>query len=112
MTEPWLPEKRSINFDDEHGVGIILSYNWHPDNKSSSMFIYWGNEKYKEMMMNFSSERHGREKIEKYWKKILELDENKKLTLDTLCDTIENTFIPKKELRTLKEKYKKQDNSL
>jgi predicted transcriptional regulator len=110
MTEYWNPEKGNVMFDDEKKVTIILSYNWSPQGKPSSLFIYWGNEKYQEFVQTFSAEKFGREKIEKYWSKILELDKNKKLTLDTLCDTIETTFIPEEMLKALRNKDKVKAN--
>jgi len=107
MIKPWIPKKSNIMFDDEEGVGIHLSYNWSSENKPSAMFIYWGNEKYKETMMSFGSEQYGKDKIEKYWKEILELEINKKLTLDTLCDIIENNFIPEEILKKVKKEKSK-----
>jgi hypothetical protein len=110
MDESWMPEKCNIIFDDEEKVTIILSYNWSSENKPSSMFIYWGNEKYKEAIWNFHSERYGKDKIEDYWKEILKLDKDKKLTLDTLCNTIETTFIPEPILKVLRDKNKVKAN--
>jgi hypothetical protein len=102
MEELWMPEKHNIMFEDIEKVTIILSYNWSSENKPSSMFIYWGNERYREAIWNFHSNTFGKDKVEKYWKEVLELDKNKKLTLDSLCDTIENTFISKEKLKLLK----------
>ncbi len=106
MEKPYITKKGSIHFDDKEGVGIILSYNVSLENKPSTMFIYWGNDKYKEAIWNFRAEKFGKDKIEKYWKEVLELENNKKLTLDTLCDTIENTFIPEGVLKEFREKRK------
>ena len=101
MEEAWIPQKSSLSFDDDEGVGIILSYNWSAEHKPSSMFIYWGNEKYREQLWNFTTEKFGKEKVENYWKNILKLDKNKKLNLDSLCDNIESTFLEiKKNLET------------
>jgi hypothetical protein len=106
MEEPWMPEKHNIMFEDDEKVAIILSYNWSSENKPSSMFIYWGNEKYREVIWDFHSNKFGKDKIETYWKNILELDKNKKLTLDTLCDSIENNFIPADKLKDFKKRGK------
>ncbi len=105
-----MPEKANILFRDDKNVPIILSYEWSPEGKPSAMFVYFGNKKYKEWLWTFSAERYGRDKIEEYWRNILELDKNKKLTLDTLCNTTETTFIPEEILKSLKDERKIKAN--
>ena len=93
MEEYW-PTKSNISFNDEEGVRIILSYN--SSDKPSSRFIYFGNDKYNEMMMDFHAHNFGKENIEKYWEDLINLDKNKELTLNTLCNTIEKYLVPSK----------------
>ncbi|MFH1503315.1 MAG: hypothetical protein ABIE36_01505 [Candidatus Diapherotrites archaeon] len=91
MNETWIPEKCNILFEDKEKVGAILYYNWNTKNKPSSKVVYWENkERYKEMTLDFCSEVYEKDKIENYWKEVLRLNESKKLTLDTLCDAIED----------------------
>ena len=110
MDAPWIPEKSNILFRDGKNVPIILAYEWSPEGKPSAMFVYFGNKEYKELLWTFSAERYGRERVEKYWSRILELDKNKILTLDSLCNTIENTFIPEEVLKIIKNKRKIKAN--
>ncbi len=91
--KPYKPEKTNIIFNDEDNVPVILSYNFCGGEDPSTMFIYWGNKKYKEELWTFTTQRFGKDKVEKYWKNILKLEKNKKLNLDSLCDEIESTFM-------------------
>lgn len=110
MNNYWIPEKSNILFRDDKNVPIILSYEWSTEGKPSAMFVYFGNKEYKEWLWTFSAEIYGREKIEEYWNKILELDKTKKLTLDNLCNAIETTFIPEEALKKIKDEKKIKAN--
>jgi hypothetical protein len=91
MEEPWIPERCDIMFDEERKAGAILYYLWDKKNRPSSKVVYWENkERYKLMTLDFRSEVYGKDKIESYWKEILKLNKDNKLTLDSLSDTIDN----------------------
>lgn len=110
MIKYWMPEKANILFRDDKNVPIILSYEWSPEGKPSAMFVYFGNKEYHENLLIFDSERYGREKVEEYWRKILQLDKTKSLTLDSICEATEKTFIPEEILKSLKDEKKVKAN--
>jgi hypothetical protein len=58
------------------------------------------------MTIDFTSEIYGKDKIEQYWKEILELDKNKILKIDTLCDTIDSVLFGKEKQIELENKVK------
>lgn len=110
MDKPWMPEKSNVIFRDDKNVPIILSYEWSPIGRPSAFFVYFGNKEYHENLLMFGSEKYGRDKVEEYWKKILNLDKSRSLTLDTLCEATEATFIPEDALRAIKDERKMKAN--
>ena len=74
MVESWQSRKRKINFRDNKGLEILLSYNLSLENKPSSKFVYWEKKKYRKIIMNFRARLYEKNKTEKYWKQILEND--------------------------------------
>jgi hypothetical protein len=88
------------NNKDVHNsiYGALLFYNPDKNGGPSSTVWYWENGKvFKQTTIDFTHEMYGKEKIEQYWKEILELDKNKKLRINTLCNTIDEVFFGKEK---------------
>jgi hypothetical protein len=93
------PEKSSVTFFAEDGLQIYLAYNWSPQNRPYSTFLYWANKDPRECLWNFKAEEYGKDRIENYWREVLKLNSEKELDLDTLYKTMEKTFLPERQLR-------------
>jgi len=93
------PEKSSITFFSDDGLVVMLAYNSSQQEKPYSTFLYWGNKDARERLWKFEAENYSRERIENYWKDVLKLNSEKELNLDSLYKTIENTFLPERQLR-------------
>jgi hypothetical protein len=94
------PEKSTILFFAGE-LEVMLAYNWSPQDKPYSTFLYWANKDSRECLWNFKTEEYGKEKIENYWKEVLKLNNEKELNLETLYQTMEKTFLPERQLRVV-----------
>jgi len=98
---------RDIKDSHNSTVGALLFYNSsHKDAPFATIFYWEYNKDFKKMTIDFTSEIYGKDKIEQYWKEILELDKNKILKIDTLCDTIDSVLFGKEKQIELENKVK------
>jgi len=102
MEELTIDKKCKLIYAEDKKSGALLFYHSNKENQPSSKVSYWEYHKeFRKMTIDFDSQIYGEERIENYWEKILELDKDKKLNLDTLCDTIDNILF--KDLNQFKE---------
>jgi hypothetical protein len=93
MIELKVNQKCKLIYAENRKSGALLFYRHNKGDKPFSTIEYWEYDKdYRKMELDFKTDIYGKERIENYWKEILQLDEKQKLTLDTLSDTIDNVL--------------------
>jgi hypothetical protein len=91
MEELTAEDKCKLIYENNDKIGALLFYHTDKKNQPFSKISYWEYDKdFKKMTLYFDSQVYGKDKIEQYWKEILELDKNKKLNMNTLSDAIDN----------------------
>jgi hypothetical protein len=105
MEELAIGNQCKLIYGKNNKIGALLFYNPNKKNGPLSTVSYWEYDKdFRKMNIEFDSQIYGTHKIEQYWKKILELDKDKKLTMNTLCDVIDEVFFKDKEKTGLENK--------
>jgi hypothetical protein len=97
-------------YGDNNKVGALLFYNPNKNGVPFSNISYWEYDKnFTKRNIDFDSRIYGEDKIKRYWETILDLDKDKKLTMNTLCDTVKTFFITEQTLEALRDENRPKD---